>query len=360
MEMVIEMNLGKSGVGKTVFISALSQTLVSSVKKSGGVVANMNARAENGETDMFTGVARAMGMKRYNLSERMGKLRGTTEMEKFFFDVNLLDETTNIEYEIPSCFIEYRGGATTDVRNKEELEETGTLIKHLQDSDVIRIFAEAPVLYMNRNDIEKAKKTIGASLYNQYFSLLYKKSTKTSVSVVLVLTKCDNEIISPEYRENGYSLLKKLAIKVFDTVFVFAGKMHNKSMWSFSIIPVSACEVGASTSKYNEEYETYFAIPKADAKLIPKNIDVSYLLGICLHLESKSKKIQESIDMYKEDIFNINVNSLFDRKANRARFEKSKAKINELEQRQSEYKGAAQCIRKLLANEMSDVTLLYT
>ena len=351
-----DMILGPSGVGKTVFLSSLFQGTVNSCIKKDDCFVNLNSRSENGDNDMISSVVNAMGSARsYTTDTLMGKVKGTIAKINFNFDININDKSNC--FVIPTHFIDYRGGATVSAKDKEQFEETAQLIETMENADIIRIFVEGPVLYTYRDNLEKAKVVTGANIYNQYFSVLNKVSRKENVSVVVTITKCDSDVIPADYRSNGFLELKKLAVQVFDVIFCYAHNLTEEHNWSFSLVPVSACQPGTTKSEFNEQYGTYFCTPKAGSKFIPQNICLSYLMGICMHMESRMKTIQRAIKFYTDDICNINLKSIFDRKANRARYDNDTEKIKEYTTKLEELKVVTATIRKLFADNLPDFTI---
>lgn len=69
------------------------------------------------------------------------------------------------------------------------------------------------------------------------------------------------------------------------------------------------------------------------------------------------KTIQRAIKFYTDDICNINLKSIFDRKANRARYDNDTEKIKEYTTKLEELKVVTATIRKLFADNLPD--LLY-
>lgn len=182
---------------------------------------------------------------------------------------------------------DYPGGLLPTMMN-DGSPESDRLLHRIANTDVLLLFADANILSEGTVDAQynpmPARKKIALEI-NTIFRVLGTEKNQSFVSrprtVILLLTKCDSNLIPKQLREKNFLGLVNRALQVFDSVIGFC---ENQPGWKIAIVPTSTCGDGNSRTWRNENgaYQS-----EMTASPQPYGFDIGLLYGIMCELENR-------------------------------------------------------------------------
>lgn len=199
--------------------------------------------------------------------------------------------------------LDYAGGIVhtiaTGIREDEDYEAQQSakkLLDSIMESDVLILLADANILSENPqpnaslNDIRDA---IGRNINDIFMNLveLYDRDfISRQRTVVLMLTKCDSNLIDDALAKDGYCGLIARATTVFTPIV----QVCRQYGWPFAVIPTSACGNGnAHTNR--EGFGKYTSELDPNTEMQPYGFDIAFLYGLMSELRYRiDNKIDNS------------------------------------------------------------------
>lgn len=194
--------------------------------------------------------------------------------------------------------IDYPGGILSTMLH-DGSEESDKLLHRIMNTDILLLFADANILSDPDITPEQARQKIALEI-NAIFEILDTDRDASFVSkprtVILMLTKCDSNLIPESLRENHFHGLINRALQVFDPTIRFC---INHANWKIAIVPTSACGNGNSNT-WRDENGTYLSEMTASPQ--PYGFDIGILYGIMTELEHRVALGIDSSDAPPEQI----------------------------------------------------------
>lgn len=183
--------------------------------------------------------------------------------------------------------IDYPGGVLRtmlgDGAEGEDSEDAIRLLHRIMDTDVLLLFADANIL-AEEDGVEPARRQIAREI-NTIFEILSTDRDTAFVSrprtVLLLLTKCDSNLIPQELKDNHFRELVNRALMVFDPTVRFC---INQPNWKIAVIPTSTCGDGNANS-WRDDKGVYHAEMTAPPQ--PYGFDLAILYGVMHELDNR-------------------------------------------------------------------------
>lgn len=224
--------LGKSGSGKTVYMSAMSELFYNGTIH-GYSIANRQLDVSY-EAEIFK------QFNKVNTLYQFGRFpAGTSETT-----VMPLELQKNGQRLIDIDWIDYRGDALLEMAKGENTQGNAEILAALYASDVILVFVDATVLKLCPQDIT-ARALIGA---NEISNILSIAARKKKMNVVFILSKIDASTINIQ---GDLEIFRNRITSLYSRFFSCAGRNLN----SYSIIEVGALGYGnvQTTSRWIDD-----------------------------------------------------------------------------------------------------------
>lgn len=180
--------------------------------------------------------------------------------------------------------IDYPGGVLKTMLDTGS-EESDKLLHRIMNTDILLLFADANIL-SEEGGVEPAREQIATEI-NTIFEILSTERDTAFVSkprtVLLMLTKCDSNLIPDALRGNHFHGLVNRALQVFDSTVRFC---INQPGWKIAVVPTSTCGDGNSNTwiDANGSYHSEMTAPPQ-----PYGFDIGLLYGIMMELENRIK-----------------------------------------------------------------------
>lgn len=179
--------------------------------------------------------------------------------------------------------IDYPGGVLKTML-AEGSEESSNLLHRIMNTDVLLLFADSNILSEPDSSPEQARQRMALEI-NTIFEILSTERDTAFVSkprtVLLLLTKCDSNLISETLRSNHFHGLVNRALQVFDPTVRFC---INQPGWKIAVIPTSACGDGHSNT-WRDGGGIYHSEMTAPPQ--PYGFDLAVLYGVMRELDSR-------------------------------------------------------------------------
>lgn len=193
--------------------------------------------------------------------------------------------------------LDYAGGIVKTMangirteRDSETRKNAERLKKSIFEADIIMLLADANILSENaRPDapIEEIEKAIAEDI-NDIFSAFVQSPDQEFVrrprTVLLLLTKCDSQLIAPRLKNNNYAGLIARARTVYEPII----DMCDRLKWPFAVVTTSACGEGNATT-VRRGFGQYVADLKPGRWMNPYGFDIAFLYGLMKELEYRVK-----------------------------------------------------------------------
>ena len=118
-------------------------------------------------------------------------------------------------------WVDYRGDLLknifTDLEHMPDDSRTRDLTAHISFSNAVFLFADSVMLTRIKNPSER-KILTGARLINQWLRLFSVHYPNRNLTVMIILSKADSDLIEDEWKENNYAKLVKAGAECFDEV----------------------------------------------------------------------------------------------------------------------------------------------
>lgn len=188
--------------------------------------------------------------------------------------------------------LDYAGGTVQtvaqgirDTEDHEAKENAQKLLNSILEADVLMLLADANILSENPEpnaSLENIRDAIGRNI-NDIFKGLMELDNSALLSrqrtVILMLTKCDSNLIAESLRKDDYCGLIARATTVFKPIL----RACRKYDWPFAVIPTSACGNGnAHTTR--REFGQYTSTLDPNTEMEPYGFDIAFLYGLMAEL----------------------------------------------------------------------------
>lgn len=179
--------------------------------------------------------------------------------------------------------IDYPGGVLKTML-ADGSEESTNLLHRIMSTDVLLLFADANMLSDPDSSPEMARQRMALEI-NTIFEILSTERDSEFVSkprtVLLMLTKCDSNLIPEALREHHFHGLINRALQVFDPTVRFC---INQAGWKIAAVPTSTCGDGNSNT-WRDENGIYHSEMTAPPQ--PYGFDLGILYGIMHELDNR-------------------------------------------------------------------------
>lgn len=173
-----------------------------------------------------------------------------------------------------------KAGDSESRRNAERLSTS------IFEADIIMLLADANILSEDARpdapleDIEKAIAEDINDIFSAFVESPDQKFVRRPRTVLLLLTKCDSQLIAPSLKNNKYAGLIARARCVFAPIV----RMCQRLEWSFAVVTTSACGEGnAITERLG--FGQYVADLKSGRRMEPYGFDAAFAYGLMRELE---------------------------------------------------------------------------
>ncbi|MDR1299476.1 MAG: hypothetical protein LBJ84_04420 [Oscillospiraceae bacterium] len=268
--------LGTSGSGKTVYMDAMSELFYHG-SVNGFSISNRDDSYQNNTFvyKAFSGI---------NTLSKHGRFPNGSS-SNVIMPLKLKYKGTPL---IDIDWIDYRGGAITELALGEHNSQNSKVLATLITSDVVMIFVDAAVLKVCTS-VPVARANVGA---NEIIQLLRLIRNKKCFDIVFILSKMDSSIVN---MRTEYSQLKDRLSAVYARYFADT----NTNITQYPVIPVGSVGIGnvETTYKYEPNREggntLVFNHEIIEANGInPINIAASFAHALlkCMEMETESIK----------------------------------------------------------------------
>jgi hypothetical protein len=221
--------IGRSGAGKTTYMSALYEVLGANRVDGFKIIPKAN--------DFKESMAKFGNFEQLSFESRDYQFPpGTNQTVGWSFDF--------LYKNVPVCsfdWIDYRGSILDQMFIDGDNEGVDELIGHVAMSNAVMVFADSISLTHFENASERRKKS-GAERINQIFSHYSTKYLGRNLSIVILLTKADSDLIDNRWKENNYAPLIQRGCEAFSEIINLC-KYSNQN-WRGGIVPVGSVGEG--------------------------------------------------------------------------------------------------------------------
>jgi hypothetical protein len=288
--------IGKSGVGKTSFMSGMHEALNENSILNFSIIPSASnlsdAVTQAGKFD-------AISYKRNNYSFPPGTQKTTL----WSFDLCYASSTI-CELE----WIDYRGGILDDMfssanaelpsRNKE-IEE---LLGHISISNGVILFADSVMLSRYDDKTERSHHS-GARVINRLLKLFANQYPNRNLSLVIALTKADSELIKVEHKADDYKILIERGKEAFEEVINLCHLSYGR--WYGGILPIGCVGEGKVESSITPSGSFHLPMTvntKITGLPTPFNVEHPLFYTIGYTLSTMKDVTNSKIEYYKQQI----------------------------------------------------------
>jgi len=286
--------LGRSGSGKTTFMSALYEVLT--VSDFHGF--HLSEKAES----FRDGIIKYGRISELSFYDRMLSFpEGTVQTTAWEFDLMYLNRLA-VSFE----WIDYRGGLLDNIINPRFAESSETtqqfheLLTHISDSDAVMVFLDSLVLanYTPKNVRLRHSGAQAIVTILRNFAIHFPHKP---LNVVVLLTKADSDQLDRQYKDDNFRELLKLGKEPFETLL--SGCASEGVPWQAGIAAVGAVGEGNVISKVTKPQNGIEPI-LVESKIInyPEPFRVGESLFYCIGLVLRQLERAAREDIAKEAI----------------------------------------------------------
>ncbi len=232
----------------------------------------------------------------------------TSDTTEWLFDMYYADDQNEQlnESDVVTQFewIDYRGADVTDYFDRSTREQLSAaeqeyeqrkLLDYLRESDGIIIFLDS-ILLSYYKDLDRRITYTNADCINTILRLLVNYHTEGDakpVDILVLLSKADSDAIGDKYREDGFSLLKKLAREVLWEAVDICKKNER---WTGGIIPVGAVGKSSTFTEISVEdtKDVYSIKTEIRPPIEPFNCECPLFYCVGQYLKRHRKQIKEA------------------------------------------------------------------
>ncbi len=313
--MIITM-LGTSGSGKTVYMSAMSALFY-----NGGSIKRFSLSERiiesNDPSNPFNQLDNSNNSRTFvfkNLSElnnlyEKGCFPDGTSQSVFLPLVLKYDNEVVIDID----WIDYRGGALSELAKGEDTNETAKILYTLLNSDVVLVFVDASAVKVYKRNIPGARKRVGADVIS---TLLCRVMEIKHIDIIFLLSKFDSSNID---KDNDLPELKK---KVGELYSKFLSQT-NKTIEDYPVIEIGAVGYGNVKTTYTWVADGSGKILKFSnvlsniENLYSFNIDYSFFSALLSCIKSEREGLNQRTKELEKEISELNktlgpISNIFD------------------------------------------------
>ncbi len=177
------------------------------------------------------------------------------------------------------------------------------LMNAILSSDVLMLLADANILSEEagpNGSLDKIKDALARDINNIFMSYVETKDsefTRRQRTVILMLTKCDSNLIPEELSADDFQGLMARAVTVFGSIV----RVCEQNNWPFAIVPTSACGNGNSYTR-REDFGRYESTLDPSCGMQPYGFDLAFLYGLMSELQYRAtNKIDDSAEIYNTE-----------------------------------------------------------
>lgn len=288
--------VGKSGSGKTTYMAALHEVL--------GVNRVNEFYIAPTAADFRDGISKIGQFEQLSFRFRdFGFPPGTTQSTLWSFDLLHKNKfVSSFEW------IDYRGGILEEINNpnldsdetiKAEVDE---LLGHISLSDSVLLFADAITLTSYNNTSERRLHS-GAQVINNLFRLYSIHNPNRKLTLMIILTKADSDLISQEWKQDNYAQLIDIGLDTFDEVVSMT--KYNSPNWKGGIIAIGSVGEGKLYSERSipKDFRDPIIV-KTKITGFPEPINVEHPLFYCIgsNLEEQMHLAERNASEYQRRV----------------------------------------------------------
>ena len=231
--------VGQSGSGKTTYMAALHEMLGANRVADSFYITPRASSFEEGiaEEGRFDDVS--FGKRNFQFPN------GTQQTTLWTFDF-FHRERLVCGFE----WIDYRGGIVNELFNQDDdqrsIEDREELLGHIRLSSAVLLFADSITLTHYSNPRQRRIQS-GARAINNLLRQYALHYSDRPLTVVIVLTKADSDLIDPEWKEDNFEKLTEAGLDAFNEVAAVVQSGKNQG-WAGGIVAVGSVGEGAVRS----------------------------------------------------------------------------------------------------------------
>ena len=205
---------------------------------------------------------------------------------------------------------DYAGGIVqtiaSGIRNDVDYERkmnAENLMNAILSSDVLMLLADANILSEEagpNGSLDKIQDALASNINDIFMSYVETKDsefTRRQRTVILMLTKCDSNLIPEELSADDFQGLMARAVTVFGSIV----RVCEQNNWPFAIVPTSACGNGNSYTR-REDFGRYESMLDPSCGMQPYGFDLAFLYGLMSELQYRAaNKIDDSAEIYNTE-----------------------------------------------------------
>ena len=266
--------VGKSGSGKTTYMAGLHQRLGSS--RAAGFYITPSAKSFSQAIETI-GNFEDLSFGSRDFRFPPGTVRTTLWSFDFFHGRDFVSDFQ---------WIDYRGGIledftspdlSSDTEKKAQVDE---LMGHLEISNAVLIFCDA-IQLTSYGNLEQARLHSGAKIINTLFRLYSIHHPYSNLSLVILLSKADSDLIEPKWKNDNYHELIQRGLEAFDEITDLA--VGNQGRWTGGILPVGSVGEGNVRSRAITPADFRNPVTVSDAIVgFPDPLNVHHPLFFCV------------------------------------------------------------------------------
>ena len=180
------------------------------------------------------------------------------------------------------------------------------LLNAILSSDVLMLLADANILSEQagpNGSLDKIEEALARDIDDIFMSYVETEDsefTRRQRTVILMLTKCDSNLIPEQLAADDFQGLMARAATVFSPIV----RVCEQNNWPFAIVPTSACGNGNSYTR-REDFGRYESSLDPNCGMQPYGFDLAFLYGLMSELQYRAtNKIDDSAETHRTEELN--------------------------------------------------------
>lgn len=180
------------------------------------------------------------------------------------------------------------------------------LMNAILSSDVLMLLADANILSEQagpNGSLDKIEEALARDIDDIFMSYVETEDsefTRRQRTVILMLTKCDSNLIPEQLAADDFQGLMARAATVFSPIV----RVCEQNNWPFAIVPTSACGNGNSYTR-REDFGRYESSLDPNCGMQPYGFDLAFLYGLMSELQYRAtNKIDDSAETHRTEELN--------------------------------------------------------
>ena len=217
-------------------------------------------------------------------------------------------------WELPLALcVDYAGGIVKTIASGmrddvdyERRMNAENLMNAILSSDVLMLLADANILSEQagpNGSLDKIEEALARDIDDIFMSYVETEDsefTRRQRTVILMLTKCDSNLIPEQLAADDFQGLMARAATVFSPIV----RVCEQNNWPFAIVPTSACGNGNSYTR-REDFGRYESALDPNCGMQPYGFDLAFLYGLMSELQYRAaNKIDDSAETHRTEELN--------------------------------------------------------